>query len=92
MCSLLDALWHLESWMHYAKRDVKYMGQQMEYRSLEWNWPKEAINIPIGAGITDDRYNIIGLHPDPGQNRSPQGHASRGCSPVHTSLYRRAKL
>ena len=23
------------------------------YRSLEWNWPKEAMNIPIWAGIVD---------------------------------------
>ena len=37
--------------MHYAMRDVKDMGQQMGYRSLEWNWPKEAMNIPIWAGI-----------------------------------------
>ena len=29
------------------------MGQQMGYRSLEWNWPKEAMNRPIGAGIVD---------------------------------------
>ena len=34
-------------------RDVKDMGQQMGYRSLEWNWPKEAMNISIGAGIVD---------------------------------------
>ena len=34
-------------------RDVKDMGQQMGYRSLEWNWPKEAMNIPIWAGIVD---------------------------------------
>ena len=33
--------------MHYAMRDVKDMGQQMGYRSLEWNWPKEAIIIII---------------------------------------------
>ena len=33
----------------YAMRDVKDMG----YRSLEWNWPKEAMNIPIWAGIVD---------------------------------------
>ena len=39
--------------MHYAMRDVKDMGQQMGYRSLKWNWPKEAMNIPIGAGIVD---------------------------------------
>ena len=38
--------------MHYAMRDVKDMGQQMGYRSL-WNWPKEAMNRPIGAGIAD---------------------------------------
>ena len=31
-------------------RDVKDMGQQMDYRSLEWNWPKE---VPIWAGIVD---------------------------------------
>ena len=29
------------------------MGQQMGCRSLEWNWPKEAMNVPIGAGIVD---------------------------------------
>ena len=23
----------------------------MGYRSLEWNWPKETMNIPIRAGI-----------------------------------------
>ena len=34
-------------------RDVKDMGQQMGYRSLEWNWPKEAMNIPIWSGIVD---------------------------------------
>ena len=38
------ASWHLE---HYAMRDV------MGYHSLEWNWPKEAMNIPIWAGIVD---------------------------------------
>ena len=39
------------TWKHYAMSDVKDKGQQMGYRSLEWNWPKEAMNIPIGAGI-----------------------------------------
>ena len=35
------------TWMHYARRDhVKDMGQQMGYRSLEWNRP-------IWAGIVD---------------------------------------
>ena len=29
------------------------MGQQMGYHSLEWNWPKEAMNRPIGAGIVN---------------------------------------
>ena len=32
------------AWMHYAMRDEKDMGQQMGYRSLVWNWPKEAMN------------------------------------------------
>ena len=44
------------TWMHYAMGNVKDMGQQIGYRSLEWNWPKEAmhiINILIGAGIVD---------------------------------------
>ena len=36
-----------------AMRDVKDMGQQMGCRSLEWNWPKEAMNIPIWSGIVD---------------------------------------
>ena len=48
-----DRNWHLDSWMHYAMRDVKDMCQQMGYRSLEWNWPKEAMNRPIWAGIVD---------------------------------------
>ena len=33
-------------------RDVKDMGQQIGYRSLEWSW-KEAMNRPIWAGIVD---------------------------------------
>ena len=41
------------TWMHYAMRDVNDMGQQMGYRSLEWNWPKEAMNVPIWASIVD---------------------------------------
>ena len=42
------------TWMHYAMlRDVKDMGQQVGYHSLEWNWPKEAMNRPIWAGIFD---------------------------------------
>ena len=41
------------TWIHYAMRDVKDMGQQMGYRSLEWNWPKEAMNRPIWASIVD---------------------------------------
>ena len=41
------------TWMHYALRDVKDMGQNMGYRSLEWNWPIEAMNRPIWAGIVD---------------------------------------
>ena len=45
--------WPCGTWMHYAMRDVKDMGQQMGYRSLEWNWPKEATNRPIWAGIVD---------------------------------------
>ena len=44
---------YTETWMHYAMRDVKDMGQQMGYRSLEWNWPKEAMNRPIWASIVD---------------------------------------
>ena len=52
MCNLLDGLVALG--MHCGMKDMmKDMGQQMGYRSLEWNWPKEAINIPIGAGIVD---------------------------------------
>ena len=46
MCNLLDGLVALGcTGMHYAMRDVKDMGQQMGYHSLEWNWPKEAIPI-----------------------------------------------
>ena len=45
------ALWHLgvclcyEGGCEYVTQD---MGQQMGYRSLEWNWPKEAMKIPLG--------------------------------------------
>ena len=39
------------TWMHYAMRDVKDMGQQMGYRSLEWNWPKEAMNRLFGLAL-----------------------------------------
>ena len=47
------------TWMHYAMRDVKDMGQQMGYRSLEWNWPKEAMNKPIWAGIVGGGLNLL---------------------------------
>ena len=43
------ALWHLDALCY----DVKDMGQEMGYRSLEWNWPKEAMNRPIWTGIVD---------------------------------------
>ena len=49
MCNLLDGL-VAGTWMHYAMRDVKDMGQQMSYRSLEWNWPKVAMNRPTVLG------------------------------------------
>ena len=29
------------TWMHNSMRDVKDIGQQMGYHSLEWNWQKE---------------------------------------------------
>ena len=51
MCSLLGGLVALG--MHYAMRAVMDMGQQTDYSSLEWNWPKEAMNRPIGAGLVD---------------------------------------
>ena len=35
------------------------MGQQMGYRSLEWNWPKEATNRPIWAGIVDGWWHAL---------------------------------
>ena len=47
------AYWPCGTWLHYAMRNVKGMGQQMGYRSLEWNRLKEAVNIPIWAGIVD---------------------------------------
>ena len=50
MCNLLDGLVALGC---IVLRDVKDMGQQMGYRSLEWNWPKDAMNRPIWAGIVD---------------------------------------
>ena len=42
------------TWMHYAMRGAKHMGQQLGHRGLEWNWPKEATNRPIGAGIVGE--------------------------------------
>ena len=51
MCNLLDGLVALGCFS--AMRDVKDKGQQMGYRSLEWNWPKEAMNRPIWDGIVD---------------------------------------
>ena len=52
MRNLLDGLVALG--MHCAMKDMmKDMGQQMGYRSLEWNWPKEAMNRPIWASIVD---------------------------------------
>ena len=29
--------WPCGTWLHYAMRDVKDVGEQMGYRSLEWN-------------------------------------------------------
>ena len=48
----------MNSWMHSelvmnSQVNVKDMGQQMGYRSLEWSWPKEAMNRPIWAVIVD---------------------------------------
>ena len=51
------------TWMHYAVRDVKDMGQQMGYRSLEWNWPKEAMNRPIGQEAKLPHFGIAMPHP-----------------------------
>ena len=45
-------MWHLDV-RYYATRDVRDMEQQVGYRSLEWNWPKEAMNMTIGVGIVD---------------------------------------
>ena len=36
------------TWMHCATRDVKDTGQQMGYRSQEWNWLKEAMKTYLG--------------------------------------------
>ena len=47
--------WLCGTRVYYAVRDVSDTGQQigqgMGNRSLEWNWPKEAMNIPIWARI-----------------------------------------
>ena len=53
-------------------RDVKDMGQQMGYRSLEWNWPKEAKNTPIWAGIVDGAqlFNLLVVNTAAGEEPS----------------------
>ena len=44
---------------NYAMRDVKDMGQQMGYRSLEWNWPKEAMNIWLVLLMEPSCFNLL---------------------------------
>ena len=46
-----------------AMRDVKDMGRQMGYCSLEWNCPKEATCCPMWAGIVvESSYFEIEVH------------------------------
>ena len=40
-------------------RDVKDIGQQMGYHSLEWNWPKEAMIRPIRPGVVDGAKAVV---------------------------------
>ena len=47
--------------MHYSTRDVKDMGKQMGYRSLEWNWLKVAMNTPIWVGVAEAEAKILNL-------------------------------
>ena len=51
MCSWLDGIVALGCMLCYEGREGH--GTAMGYRSLEWNWPKEAMNIPTWAGIVD---------------------------------------
>ena len=46
VCSLLDGPVALKR--RWREGNV---GRQMIHRSLEWSWPKEAVNIPIWAGV-----------------------------------------
>ena len=71
MCNLLDGLVALGCTM---LRDVKDRGQQMGYRSLEWNWPKEAMNIPIWAGIVDWSQAVLTFY---NNNNIKEGHSLR---------------
>ena len=62
MCTVQPVGRPCGTWMHYAKRDVKDMGQQMGYRSLEWNWPKvkhivNLDNITFCARMVTGWYN-----------------------------------
>ena len=50
-------------------RDVKDMDQQIAYRSLEWNWPKEAINKPIWAGLPPQHGGETAAGDRPPQSR-----------------------
>ena len=59
MCNLLDGLVALGCIMLCGMRDVKDMRQQMGYCSLEWNWMKVAMNIPIGALMEPSCINFL---------------------------------
>ena len=41
------------TWMHYAMRDVKDVGQQIGLPQPKWNRLKEAMNLPFGPRFVD---------------------------------------
>ena len=49
---MMMMMWHLDA-LCYEGCEGHGTANGLSYRSLEWNWPKEAMNRPIGAGIVD---------------------------------------
>ena len=51
ICMIYMALWHLDALCYESCKGHGTTNSEMG--SLEWNWPKEAMNKPIWTGIVD---------------------------------------